>query len=327
MTGTPIANRPYDLWAQVWFLDQGVSLGTSFPDFKRAANLSNDLASNSQRRNSFEETLAALHSRIARFAVRETKAGGVIQLPEKVVEAVPAEWEPEQLRLYEKVRKQTWAEIVHNGVPLRDDSDELVKRLTRLLQIASNPYLVDESYNAEPGKLAPTERIVKQIMDAKEKCILWTGFVDNVEWLAKKFRSFGTVRIHGRMKQDDRETSLQQFLHKPDANILIATPGSAKEGLTLTVANHVLFYDRSFSLDDYLQAQDRIHRISQKKVCHVYNVIMHNSIDEWIDYLLDAKHLAAQLAQGDISEEQYASRMSYDYGEIVHDILSSGAEA
>lgn len=31
------------------------------------------------------------------------------------------------------------------------------------------------------------------------------------------------------------------------------------------MANHVIFYDRGFSLDDYLQAQDRIHRISQKK--------------------------------------------------------------
>ena len=33
MTGTPIANRPHDIWSQVWFLDQGASLGTDFHAF------------------------------------------------------------------------------------------------------------------------------------------------------------------------------------------------------------------------------------------------------------------------------------------------------
>ena len=34
MTGTPIANRPYDIWSQVFFLDEGQSLGTDFETFK-----------------------------------------------------------------------------------------------------------------------------------------------------------------------------------------------------------------------------------------------------------------------------------------------------
>ena len=76
----------------------------------------------------------------------------------------------------------------------------------------------------------------------------------------------------------------------------------------MTVANHAIFYDRGYSLDDYLQSQDRIHRVSQEKVCFVYNLIMANSIDEWIDRLLENKLLAAQLVQGDISEEEYATK-------------------
>lgn len=35
MTGTPVANRPYDIWAQIYFLDNGESLGTNFEDFKK----------------------------------------------------------------------------------------------------------------------------------------------------------------------------------------------------------------------------------------------------------------------------------------------------
>ena len=99
-------------------------------------------------------------------------------------------------------------------------------------------------------------------------------------------------------------------------------PGAAKEGLTLTVANHVIYYDRTFSLDDYLQSQDRIHRISQEKKCYIYNLIMKNSIDEWVNVLLKAKHLAAQLVQGDISIEYYRTQISYEFGEIIKNILA-----
>ena len=46
MTGTPVANRPYDIWSQIYFLDQGESLGTDFNEFKRQTDLSNKLAHN-----------------------------------------------------------------------------------------------------------------------------------------------------------------------------------------------------------------------------------------------------------------------------------------
>src|SRR6185312_16132289 len=97
----------------------------------------------------------------------------------------------------------------------------------------------------------------------------------------------------------DRSGALSSFKNDSECRVLVATPGAAKEGLTLTVTNHAIFYDRSFSLDDYLQAQDRIHRISQGKPCYVHNLIARNTIDEWVDRLLAAKHLAAQLGQGD----------------------------
>ena len=103
--------------------------------------------------------------------------------------------------------------------------------------------------------------------------------------------------------------------------MLVATPAAAKEGLTLTVANHAIFYDRSFSLDDYLQAQDRIHRISQYRPCHITNLIATGTIDEWVDVLLAAKHLAAKLGQGDITLDEYSKQAAYTYGEMIRDVL------
>lgn len=43
MTGTPVANRPFDLWSQIYFLDEGKALGSDFEEFRRHLDLSNDL--------------------------------------------------------------------------------------------------------------------------------------------------------------------------------------------------------------------------------------------------------------------------------------------
>ncbi len=321
MTGTPVANRPYDMWAQIRFLDGGKSLGSDFDAFKRRLDLSNDLVRNQDARTAFEVELAQLFRRVAAFSVRETKNGGVIELPDKVVKRIETDWESRQLDLYTQVRTDLSAVVVRDGIPTEDNAEETLKRLLRLVQISSNPTLVDESYTADPGKWEALDGLVQDIVAAGEKCIVWTAFTENADWLTSKLRGVGATKVHGKLSMDQRNRAVDVFLTDPDCRVLVATPGAAKEGLTLTVANHVIFYDRGFSLDDYLQAQDRIHRVSQVKTCYVYNLVMRDSVDEWVDVLLEAKKLAAQLAQGDISAEYYRAHMSYSYGEIVRHIL------
>jgi SNF2 family DNA or RNA helicase len=322
MTGTSVANRPYDLWAQIWFLDQGRSLGGDFSTFKRESDLRNELAEDEDARSDFERFVKNLFPKISHFAVRKTKESGVIKLPNKEIHTVKTDWERRQHQLYGQIQKEMRAVVVRDGFPSEDDSEGVLKRLLRLVQIASNPHLVDQSYSREPGKLPFLKDIVERIRSNGAKCIIWSAFIENVDWLARELSAYGTSKVHGSLNIDRRDKAIDKFLSDPGTSVLVATPGAAKEGLTLTAANHVIFYDRTFALDDYLQAQDRIHRISQKKTCCVYNLIMRNSIDEWVDILLQAKQLAAKLAQGDITLDYYKSQMSYDFGVIIKSILA-----
>jgi SNF2 family DNA or RNA helicase len=321
MTGTPVANRPYDIWAQIWFLDQGKSLGNNFEEFRRNADLTNDLHDDVPAQKLLEQQLGLIKGKLSDFCVRETKSNGVITLPDKVIESVPATWETRQYELYRQMRDEMRGVIVKEGIPREDNTEAILKRLLRLVQIASNPGIIDDSYAGIPGKLEVLKDLVDQVRAAGEKAIIWSSFTENVDWLAREFKGHGTCRVHGKLTIDERNRSLDRFMTDPDFRLLIATPGAAKEGLTLTVANHVIFYDRSFSLDDYLQAQDRIHRISQKRTCYVHNLIMEDSIDEWVDVLLQSKQLAAQYAQGDISAEFYRSQMSYEFGDVLRKVL------
>lgn len=321
MTGTPVANRPYDIWSQIFFLDEGASLGEDFGSFKKDLDLSNDLSRDAGKVERFEEALGTLFQRIQSFSVRETKRAADIQLPDKHLRNVSADLEPRQAEIYDKFRRDCAAIVVKNGIPEYDNAEEILKRLLRLIQVASNPKLVDDSYHANPGKFPVLLHLVEELSDRNEKAIIWTTFTENVDWLARELRPFNAVKVHGKMSYDARSRSLKTFKSDTDCRLLIATPASAKEGLTLTVANNAIFFDRSFSLDDYLQAQDRIHRISQEKTCVVTNIVAVGTVDEWVDTLLAAKQLAAQLGQGDITREQYNAQANYAFGQMVRDVL------
>ena len=327
MTGTPVANRPEDIWSQVYFLDGGEALGKDFEAFRSDLSLDNDLHRDTARQSRFASALGTVFSRLRAFSIRETKSSTGIELPDKVVRTVPACMAPHQAKLYDTYREEARAEVMQGDVLTEDDAEAVLKRLLRLVQVTSNPGLVDDSYREEPGKFAELYRLVREAADEGEKAIVWTSFVRNVEWLSKRLGEFGAVRVHGELPIEARNRAIDDFRSRDGISVLVATPGAAKEGLTLTVANHAIYYDRTFSLDDYLQSQDRIHRISQEKTCHIWNLVCEGTIDSWVDSLLRAKRLAAQLLQADVTQDEYESTASYDFGRAVTEILHSTGDA
>lgn len=326
MTGTPVANRPYDIWAQVFFLDRGESLGSNFSEFKKNTDLRNDFEVNNDALLEFQDSVGSIYSKIAHFSVRETKKTCGIELPQKVYKTIFATPEKEQLKIYEQIIRELEVEITQEGETITDDDSVALKRLLRLNQVASNPRLIDDEYVGSSGKEMKLDELLADIISGGEKCIVWSNFIDNVEYFNKKYLEYCPQMIHGSLSIEQRNNSVSTFKTDERCKVLFATPQAAKEGLTLTVANHVIFYDRGFNLDDYLQAQDRIHRISQKRTCYVYNLMLEDSIDIWIDNLLQAKQYAAFLAQGDISIEEYKSVADYSYGELIKEILASKEE-
>lgn len=342
MTGTPAANRPYDIWAQIKFLDGGESLGFSFKKFKLEMDLSkgrtcknlsmngnhaeesarpDTLSDPNYESHAYAKRLGTINTRIASFTIRETKKTAGIQLPEKSIKIHKINLPSWQWVKYTSYRDELAYEYQKiDGTVMLDNAEDILKRLLRLVQCASNPALIDGAYESEPGKLFALLDLCREFT-ARSKIIVWTNFVDNVEWLSRKLASFKPVCIHGGLSMSERNESIRKFLYD-HPTILVATPGAAKEGLTLTVANHAIFYDRSFSLDDYLQAQDRIHRISQTHHCFVHNLIAADTIDEWIDVLLNAKYLAAQMAQGDVDSNEFQKHYRDDVAEMLSDVLA-----
>ena len=90
MTGTPVANRPYDIWSQVFFLDGGQSLGRSFPSFKAATDFRKELGDDSDATTAFAHQLSAVYEKTRHFVIRETKDSAELSLPGKIIRNTPA---------------------------------------------------------------------------------------------------------------------------------------------------------------------------------------------------------------------------------------------
>ena len=112
MTGTPVANRPYDIWSQIKFLDDGKALGASFTEFKAELDLSSKLASVSE----YGERLAEVMEKIKHFSVRETKRTAGVELPDKTILTHYVELAPRQSAIYVSYRDELSYELRDDGV-------------------------------------------------------------------------------------------------------------------------------------------------------------------------------------------------------------------
>src|ERR1700687_3990692 len=95
MTGTPVANKPEDLWSQCFFLDDGVALGRNFDAFRTQFCTADG---GYTRVDELRERLASLYRR------REKE--GTVQLPSKTITRVPVRLVGEQMRMYEQMRNE-----------------------------------------------------------------------------------------------------------------------------------------------------------------------------------------------------------------------------
>ena len=304
MTGTPIDNRPHDIWSQIYFLDEGKSLGNNFQMFKDEHNLSKEINENNNHKILYERRLKELKDNINKFTLRETKASSELNLPEKNYKRIEVDMDREQRRIYEAVKEKEFMEITKNKKIKIEEFNFIAVKLLRLIQISSDPSIFDESYEGIPPKFKALEQIMLEIPNS-EKIIIWTNFIKTAENISKRLKGRSHLLITGEIDVDKRNRVISEFKNDPSKKVLIATMGVAKEGLTLTTANHAIYFERNFSLSDYLQSQDRIHRISQDKISYIYNIFTKNSVEEWLEALVQAKESAAAFIQGDIDKNSF----------------------
>jgi superfamily II DNA or RNA helicase len=121
----------------------------------------------------------------------------------------------------------------------------------------------------EPEMLTPDGR--------RRKIIVFTEHRDALSYLLLRIRDTlgndqAVVTIHGGTNRDDRRKIQEEFRNNPDVVVLLATD-AAGEGVNLQNANLMVNYDLPWNPNRMEQRFGRIHRIGQREVCHLWNLV------------------------------------------------------
>jgi len=115
----------------------------------------------------------------------------------------------------------------------------------------------------------------------REKLIIFTEHRDTLHYLRDKIKSIllnkgAVVAMHGGMSRAERRGAEESFKHDKEVLVLVATD-AAGEGINLQRAHLMVNYDLPWNPNRLEQRFGRIHRIGQKEVCHLWNLVAHQT--------------------------------------------------
>eukprot|EP00957_Ditylum_brightwellii_P133797 10201676-Ditylum_brightwellii.AAC.1 len=96
-------------------------------------------------------------------------------------------------------------------------------------------------------------------------------------------RGYKYCRIDGNTDYDQRESSIAVFNQENSEKFcfLLSTRAGGL-GINLQTADTCILYDSDWNPQADLQAQDRCHRLGQKKPVNVYRLVLENTVEEKI---------------------------------------------
>jgi superfamily II DNA or RNA helicase len=117
--------------------------------------------------------------------------------------------------------------------------------------------------------------------EERRKLIVFTEHRDTLDYLVRRIGSLlgrpeAVKAIHGGVRRAERRQITEEFTHNPDVQILLATD-AAGEGLNLQVAHLMVNYDLPWNPNRIEQRFGRIHRIGQREVCRLWNLVADNT--------------------------------------------------
>jgi SNF2 family DNA or RNA helicase len=130
-----------------------------------------------------------------------------------------------------------------------------------------------------------------------DKVLIWARFVPELRLIAKELKANyagGVSRWWGEVPEDVRSVELDRFMQDPARRFWVGQPHSGGYGLTLTEANHVIYYSNDFSYEARAQSEDRAHRIGQERKVTYWDLTCPRTIDEKVLKVLNDKREMAK---------------------------------
>lgn len=290
LSGTSVQTAAIDIWSQYRFLDKSV-FGENFFKFRGRYAI---MGGYGNKKIVGYRDLEGLIKKEHSIAFRVTK-DEALDLPEQTFETRRIQFSPKEKSLYERLKKDSYAELDNGG---HITATTVLTKLLRLQQLTGGFLVQDEAQKPQlvsRAKLdALTDIIVDYVIGSGKKLVVFARFIAEVKAiidLAAKVlpKDLKQVAIYGDVKKEDRGDIVKQFQEDPSTVLFVGQIDTAGTGITLTAADTCVYYSKNFNYATYSQSLSRIHRIGQRNCCTYIDLEIEGTIDELISSALSRK--------------------------------------
>jgi SWI/SNF-related matrix-associated actin-dependent regulator 1 of chromatin subfamily A len=296
LTGTPVLNRPSELYPLLHYLAPD-----RFSDWFQYANRYGAWSPmNMEGRPWKPQHLQELHERTKDIVIRRKKADVLKDLPPKLISDFFVPLTTEQRRQYRTALGSLASQWKTAAKEKRKPNITELHALVALL----NSFKLDK-----------VSEIISELQneDDVRSVLVFCTRLAPLQELRTRYGS-RAIYIDGSMSPDARQAEVDRF-QRGEATIALLSFRAAREGLTLTKADTVVFIDQDFVPANHEQAEDRAHRIGQVNPVQVYYLLVEDSIDEDLRALLAEKlAVTSQIADGQI---RVLERQQSVFGDFV----------
>lgn len=267
LSGTPLLNRPVELWTTCKALDpEGLGAMGRRAFEERYCDASEDFYG---WNNTGASNLGELSRKVKGFSIRRTKEQVLAQLPPKRLQVIVLDT-PRELREKLEQEKAEYDKAMLTGGYV---SFESMSKVRKQVALAKAKYVIEH---------------LEDLLESESKVVCMAHHHEVIDRIADAFSGTSVV-MDGRASLRERQTAIDCFQSDSSCKLLIGGIKVAGTGITLTAASVIVFAELDWTPGVLSQAEDRLHRIGQTRRVLVQHIVLDNSLDAHLVRLLVKK--------------------------------------
>jgi SNF2-related domain/Helicase conserved C-terminal domain len=280
LSGTPMVNRPIELWPILRSLDP-FGLGRNWRAYvtRYCDGHQTEYGWDVSGASNLEELQTKLR---AKLMVRRLKRDVLTELPAKRRQVIPFQPDAEGRAAIER-ENRLLAGVEAARLALEASSDPAeYERAVAALQAAQEVAFTEMAAVRHDVAVAKIPQVIAHVTDMlenAEKIVLMAHHHDVIDALKAEFGAAAVV-LTGETPLAQRQAAVDSFQADPAVRLFIGSIRAAGVGITLTAASTVLFAELDWTPGGMSQAEDRCHRIGQRESVLVQHLVLDGSFDQ-----------------------------------------------
>ena len=274
LTGTPASNGLEDLWAQIYLLDGGVRLGHTLGAYRDkyfvpGRRNRTTIFSYTPKDGSFE----IIRQMIGDICI-SMKASDYISLPDVMHHDIPVMLDNAARKAYEQLEMDLLLQVDENTIT----AGSAGVLTGKLLQFCNGAVYDNEhrAVHVHDCKLDAFVELIEQLNG--QHALVFFNFQHDRDRLINALASMKNLRVRVYSKAQDATD-----WNNGEIDVLLAHPASCGYGLNLQLGgHHAIWFGLTWSLEQYEQANKRLHRQGQSQPVIIHHLIVQGGMDETV---------------------------------------------